>query len=65
MKINKSIIKIVGLLGDFNKKSARVKYNKLINNGYKRELLPELNNSKEEAGSKRFLKIHFTRNSEI
>jgi hypothetical protein len=59
MKINKSIIKIVGLLGDFNKKSARLKYNQFINNGYKRELIPEINISKEEAESKRFFKNSF------
>ena len=59
MKINKSIIKIVGLLGDFNKKNTQQQYQEFINSGYSRDVIPTRDLTEKQEASKRFLKNTF------
>ena len=59
MKINNSIIRIVGLLGDFNKKNTRQQYQEFIKSGYIRDLLTVEYATEAEERSKRFFKNTF------
>lgn len=59
MKINKSIIKIVGLLGDFNKKNTQQQYQEFINSGYSRDVIPTRDLTEKQEDSKRFFKNTF------
>jgi hypothetical protein len=59
MKINNSIIRIVGLLGDFNKKNTQQQYQEFIKSGYSRDLLSDVNATEAEEISKRFFKNTF------
>ena len=59
MKINNSIIKIVGLLGGLEKKSAQKQYKTFLDAGYQRELYPLDKEGNKNIPGTQFLRDYF------
>ena len=59
MKVNSSIIRIVGLLGEIPEKSADKLFQKFRDAGYHRDLYPVDTNGAKDGRSLQFLKDYF------
>ena len=59
MKINSSIIRIIGLLGEIPEKSVNILFTKFQKNGYKRENYPLDNQGKKDYKSIQFLRDYY------
>jgi hypothetical protein len=59
MKINNSIIKIVGLLGSLEKKSAQKQYKTFLDAGYQRDLYPLDEDGNKDIFGNQFLRDYF------
>jgi hypothetical protein len=59
MKVNSSIIRIIGLLGEIPEKSLNVLFTTFQNNGYNRELYPVDNEGNKDTRTIQFLRDYF------